>query len=73
MPATIGKPAPDFAAKAVMPDGSFKDVKLSDYKGALTEGQGRMARTHAPARCGPERARARAQQLRVAASRRCGE
>lgn len=34
MPATIGKPAPNFAAKAVMPDGSFKDVKLSDYKGA---------------------------------------
>ena len=35
MPATIGKAAPDFAAKAVMPDGSFKDVKLSDYKGAF--------------------------------------
>jgi alkyl hydroperoxide reductase subunit AhpC len=25
--------APDFAAQAVMPDGSFKEVKLSDYKG----------------------------------------
>lgn len=25
--------APDFNAKAVMPDGSFKDLKLSDYRG----------------------------------------
>ncbi len=25
--------APDFCAQAVMPDGSFKEVKLSDYKG----------------------------------------
>ncbi len=25
--------APDFAAQAVMPDGSFKEVKLSDYRG----------------------------------------
>ncbi|CAH2310557.1 peroxiredoxin-1 [Pelobates cultripes] len=31
--AKIGKPAPDFKANAVMPDGQFKDVKLSDYKG----------------------------------------
>ena len=29
----IQKPAPDFEAEAVMPDGSFKTVKLSDYKG----------------------------------------
>uniref|UniRef100_A0A3B3SHL2 thioredoxin-dependent peroxiredoxin n=1 Tax=Paramormyrops kingsleyae TaxID=1676925 RepID=A0A3B3SHL2_9TELE len=31
--AEIGKPAPDFTAKAVMPGGQFKDVKLSDYRG----------------------------------------
>lgn len=31
--ARIGKLAPDFTAKAVMPDGQFKDVKLSDYRG----------------------------------------
>ncbi|KAF4116842.1 peroxiredoxin-1 [Onychostoma macrolepis] len=31
--AHIGKPAPDFTAKAVMPDGQFKDLSLSDYKG----------------------------------------
>ncbi|KAK6737412.1 hypothetical protein RB195_019862 [Necator americanus] len=30
--AFIGKPAPDFAVKAVL-DGDFVDVKLSDYKG----------------------------------------
>ena len=35
MPAVIGKPAPAFTANAVQPDGSFKPVKLSDYKGAL--------------------------------------
>ena len=29
----IAKPAPDFAAQAVMPDGAIKQVKLSDYKG----------------------------------------
>ena len=29
----VGKPAPDFKAQALMPDGSFKDVKLADYKG----------------------------------------
>ncbi len=29
----IGQKAPDFAAQALMPDGSFKEVKLSDYKG----------------------------------------
>lgn len=29
----IGQKAPDFAAQALMADGSFKDVKLSDYKG----------------------------------------
>ena len=27
------KPAPDFTAKAVMPDGSVQEVKLSDYRG----------------------------------------
>ena len=29
----VGQKAPDFAAQAFMPDGTFKDVKLSDYKG----------------------------------------
>ncbi len=29
----VTKPAPDFTATAVMPDNSFKDVSLSDYKG----------------------------------------
>ena len=33
MVATVQKPAPDFEATAVFPDGSFKQVKLSDYKG----------------------------------------
>ncbi|OGP31064.1 MAG: thioredoxin peroxidase, partial [Deltaproteobacteria bacterium GWC2_42_11] len=31
--ASIQKPAPDFTAQAVMPDGSFKNTSLSDYKG----------------------------------------
>ncbi|KAL4660083.1 peroxiredoxin-1-like [Arapaima gigas] len=31
--AHIGKLAPDFKATAVMPDGQFKDIKLSDYRG----------------------------------------
>ncbi len=31
--AFVQKEAPDFAANAVMPDGSFQEVKLSDYKG----------------------------------------
>jgi alkyl hydroperoxide reductase subunit AhpC len=29
----VQKNAPDFKATAVLPDGSFKDIKLSDYKG----------------------------------------
>jgi alkyl hydroperoxide reductase subunit AhpC len=29
----IGKPVSDLKAQAYMPDGSFKEVKLSDYKG----------------------------------------
>jgi peroxiredoxin 3 len=29
----VQKKAPDFKAQAVMPDGSFKELKLSDYKG----------------------------------------
>jgi len=29
----VQKKAPDFKATAVLPDGSFKDIKLSDYKG----------------------------------------
>lgn len=29
----VGQKAPDFGAQALLPDGSFKDVKLSDYKG----------------------------------------
>lgn len=31
--AQIGKMAPFFTAKAVMPDGQFKDLKLEDYRG----------------------------------------
>ncbi|MBN3278573.1 PRDX1 protein, partial [Polyodon spathula] len=31
--AQIGKPAPDFKATAVMPDGQFKEISLSDYRG----------------------------------------
>ncbi|KAG7260387.1 hypothetical protein CRUP_006979 [Coryphaenoides rupestris] len=31
--ARIGHPAPDFTAKAVMPDMDFKDLTLSDYRG----------------------------------------
>lgn len=31
--AVVQKDAPDFAAQAVMEDGSFKEVKLSDFKG----------------------------------------
>lgn len=29
----VTKPAPDFKAAAVMPDNSFKEISLSDYKG----------------------------------------
>lgn len=29
----VQKEAPDFTAQAVMPDGSFKEIKLSDYRG----------------------------------------
>ena len=29
----VTKPAPDFKAQAIMPDNTFKDVSLSDYKG----------------------------------------
>ncbi len=29
----VSKQAPDFKATAVMPDGSFKEISLSDYKG----------------------------------------
>ena len=32
MVAVIGKPAPDFACRALV-DGELKDVSLSDYKG----------------------------------------
>ncbi|XP_075037744.1 peroxiredoxin-1 [Mixophyes fleayi] len=31
--AKIGKLAPDFTAKALMPNGQFKDLKFSDYRG----------------------------------------
>ncbi len=31
--AFVQNAAPDFAAQAVMPDGSFKEIKLSDYRG----------------------------------------
>lgn len=33
MSVLVQKPAPDFTAQAVMPDGSFKQVSLADYKG----------------------------------------
>jgi len=33
MSVLVTKEAPDFQAQAVMPDGSFKEVKLSDYRG----------------------------------------
>ncbi len=33
MSVLVGKEAPDFTATAVMPDGSFKEIKLSDYRG----------------------------------------
>jgi peroxiredoxin (alkyl hydroperoxide reductase subunit C) len=33
MNALVTKPAPDFKAQAVMEDGSFKEISLSDYKG----------------------------------------
>ncbi|NIQ00523.1 MAG: redoxin domain-containing protein [Nitrospinaceae bacterium] len=33
MATLVAKPAPDFKAQAVMPDGSFKEIKLSDYHG----------------------------------------
>jgi len=29
----VTKPAPGFKAQAVMPDNSFKELSLSDYKG----------------------------------------
>ncbi len=29
----VGKPAPDVKAQALLPDGSVKEVKLSDYRG----------------------------------------
>ncbi|MFQ5465496.1 MAG: peroxiredoxin [Thermodesulfobacteriota bacterium] len=31
--AVVQNEAPDFAAQAVMPDGSFKEISLSDYRG----------------------------------------
>ncbi len=33
MSVLVTQPAPDFAAEAVMEDGSFKQIRLSDYKG----------------------------------------
>jgi len=33
MAVLVTQPAPDFKADAVMPDGSFKQISLSDYKG----------------------------------------
>lgn len=33
MSVLVTKPAPEFTAQAVMEDGSFKDLSLSDYKG----------------------------------------
>ena len=31
----VSKAAPDFTADAVMPDGSFKQIKLSDLSGEI--------------------------------------
>jgi hypothetical protein len=42
-PAVIGKPAPAFSANSVQPDGSFKTVSLSDFKGTALM-TGRQAR-----------------------------
>ncbi len=36
MSVLVGKPAPDFKAQFVMPDGSFQEKSLSDYKGKYT-------------------------------------
>ena len=33
MSTLVAKPAPNFKAQAVMPDGSFKEIELSDYRG----------------------------------------
>ena len=33
MAVLVTKPAPEFKAQAVMPDGSFKDISLADYRG----------------------------------------
>ncbi|MCA9241714.1 MAG: redoxin domain-containing protein, partial [Planctomycetales bacterium] len=33
MSVLVQKEAPDFTAQAVMPDGSFKEISLSDYRG----------------------------------------
>ena len=33
MSVLVAQPAPDFKAQAVMADGSFKEISLSDYKG----------------------------------------
>jgi len=33
MPVQVGQKAPEFQGQALMPNGEFKDVKLSDYKG----------------------------------------
>ena len=32
MSSLVGKPAPEFKAQATMPDGSFQEISLSDYK-----------------------------------------
>ena len=32
----VGNPAPDFKANALMPDGSFKEITLAQYKGKWT-------------------------------------
>lgn len=36
MSVLVNQPAPDFEAQAVMPDGAFKQISLSDYKGKYT-------------------------------------
>jgi peroxiredoxin (alkyl hydroperoxide reductase subunit C) len=33
MPVLVGRPAPEFLAQAVMPDGSFSELELNSYRG----------------------------------------
>ncbi|CAO2644605.1 PRDX1 [Lemmus lemmus] len=46
--AKIGHPAPNFKATAVMPDGQFKDISLSDYKVNTPKKQGGLGPMNIP-------------------------